>query len=162
MSWYTLSLCRTVQRWEDLLMPGLPSALCPGSECDRQSGHLLLQLPVCSSPWGAEVSEPFHHCIFVSCLLSVCPVPRSGFYVCQAHSSSVDKTWEFRTLIFVFCLPVVLCCSETCTLGLVATGCPLQIFGTAMRCSHALLTLVSKDQNLCKEVQISPSSAAFL
>lgn len=72
-------------------MPGLPTALSPGSECDRQSGHLLLQLPVCSSPWSAEVSEAFCHSMFVSCLLSVCAVPRSGFYACQAHSSNVDK-----------------------------------------------------------------------
>lgn len=73
-------------------MPGLPPALRSGGECDGQSGHLLLQLPMCSSPWGAEVSEPFRHCILVSCLLNVCAVSRSGFYACQAHSSSVNKT----------------------------------------------------------------------
>lgn len=66
---------QTPQSREDLLMAGLPPALCPGGECDWQSGHLLLQLPVCSSPWGAEVSEPFltAYLSYASRVFVLCP-----------------------------------------------------------------------------------------
>lgn len=139
---YTLCLCcvcmeQTPQSREDLLIAGLPPAFCPGSECDWQSGHLLLQLPMCSSPWGAEVSEPFHHCIFVSCLPSVCAVPRSGFYACQAHSSNVGKTTGslgLGSLCFA-----QQCCSVAVRHMHPGTCGTLQITGTAMRCSCALL-----------------------
>lgn len=77
---YSVCMKQTVQNREDLLISGLLPPFCPGSECDRQSGHLLLQLSVCSSPRGAEVSEPCGHNIIVLCLLSA--VPRLGFYPC--------------------------------------------------------------------------------
>lgn len=85
---------QTLHNREDLLISDLPSPLCPGSECNGQSRHLLLQLSVRSSPWGAEVSEPCGYCIIVSCLLSVCTVPRSRFYPCQVQSNYVDKITE--------------------------------------------------------------------
>lgn len=90
------SVCtkQTLHNREDLLISDLPSSLCPGSECDRQSRHLLLQFSVRSSPWGAEVSEPCGCRIIVSCLLSVCAVPRSRFYPCQVQSNCVDKIPE--------------------------------------------------------------------
>lgn len=88
----TSNLCKhsacTMQRHpnrKDLLTSALPPLLCPGSECDRQSGHLLLQLSVCSSTWGAEVSPA------VTALLPYA-VPRQGFFPYQIHNNHTEKT----------------------------------------------------------------------
>ncbi|XP_030319584.1 SID1 transmembrane family member 1 isoform X4 [Calypte anna] len=51
---YALPVIQLVITYQTVRWALCGCPLCLGSECDRQSGHLLLQLSVCPSPWSAE------------------------------------------------------------------------------------------------------------